>query len=118
MKRSRALTGLPPAARTALVKLGADLSIARRRRRISVQAMAERAFTSRATITRIEQGDPRVAMGIYASVLFVLGRTDALVELAEPELDETAGSLDLDRLPRRIRERRSPRRSNGLAGHR
>ncbi len=112
MKTTRALAGLPPAVRDALRKLGDDLSIARRRRRISVQAMAERTFTSRATIARVERGDPRVSMAIYASVLFTLGLIDRLVELAEPELDELAGELDLDRLPRRIR---GPRKAPGGA---
>lgn len=108
MKSTRALAGLPPKARQALVKLGADLSIARRRRRISLQAMAERTFTSRATIARVERGDPRVSMAIYASYLFALGLVDHLIELADPSLDELAGDLDLDvdRLPQRIRRRR------------
>jgi transcriptional regulator with XRE-family HTH domain len=108
MKSTRALAGLPHEVRGALAKLGDDLSIARRRRRISVQAMAERTFTSRATITRVEHGDPRVSMAIYASVLFTLGLVDRIVDLAEPALDELAGVLDLDRLPRRIRAPRTP----------
>ena len=105
MKRTRALAGLPAVARQALAKLGGDLSIARRRRRISIQAMAERTFTSRATIGRVERGDPRVSMSIYASVLFVLGLVDHLVELADPGLDDLAGDLDVDiaRLPVRVR---------------
>lgn len=109
MKGTRALAGLPPQAREAIAKLGADLSIARRRRRISIQAMAERTFTSRATIARVERGDPRVSMSIYASVLFALGLIDHLHEVADPSLDELAGDLDLDHLPERIR--RSTRRA-------
>lgn len=110
MKRTRSLAGLPLSVREALIKLGGDLSIARRRRRISVQAMAERTFTSRATIGRVERGDPRVSMAVYASVLFALGLADHLVELADPSLDELAGDLDLDvdRLPRRIRGPKRP----------
>ena len=109
MKATRALAGLPPAAVGALAKLGDDLSIARRRRRISIQVMAERTFTSRATIGRIERGDPRVSMAIYASVLFTLGLIDRIVDLADPQLDELVGDLDLDRVPQRIRGPRTPR---------
>ncbi|HVV85597.1 MAG TPA: helix-turn-helix domain-containing protein [Kofleriaceae bacterium] len=105
MKNTRALAGLPPEVRTALAKLGADLSLARRRRRISVQAMAERTFTSRATIARVERGDPRVSMAIYASVLFVVGMIENLLDIAEPSLDEQAGELDVARIPLRVRGR-------------
>lgn len=113
MKASRAIAGLPPTAQQALAKLGADLSLARRRRRISAQAMAERTYTSRATIARVERGDPRVSIAIYASVLFTLGLVDRLLELAEPELDELAGVLDLDRVPQRVRTPRATGRTGG-----
>ena len=43
--------------------------------------MAERAFISRSTLVRVEKGDPGVSMGIYASVLFVLGRADRLGDI-------------------------------------
>lgn len=108
MKRTRAIAGLPAPVRVAIAKLGADLSIARRRRRISVQGMAERTFTSRATIARVERGDPRVSMAIYASVLFALSMIDHLLEVADPALDELAGDLDVARLPERIRSRKRP----------
>jgi transcriptional regulator with XRE-family HTH domain len=106
MKSTRALAGLPPPALRALAKLGADLSIARRRRHISTQSMAERTFTSRATIARAEKGDPRVSMAIYASALFVLGLIDRLAELADPAHDAVGLDLDAEQLPRRIRARR------------
>ncbi len=107
MKASRAIVGLPPSVRRNLAKLGADLSAARRRRRISTQVMAERAFTSRPTIARVERGDPSVSMGIYASVLFVLGMTDRLGTLADAATDAIGLGLDDERLPRRIH---TPRR--------
>jgi transcriptional regulator with XRE-family HTH domain len=107
MKRSRALAGLPSSVRRGLAKLGADLSAARRRRRISMLAMAERTFTSRPTITRVERGDPSVSMGIYASVMFVLGMSDRLGTLADAATDEIGLGLDHERLPKRIH---TPRR--------
>ena len=45
--------------------------------------MAERAFISRSTLVRVEKGDPGVSLGIYASVLFVLGMADRLGDLAD-----------------------------------
>ena len=50
----------PPAAvRRALRKLGADIHDARRRRRLPMAVVAERAFTSRSTLQRVEAGDTR-----------------------------------------------------------
>ena len=65
--------------------------------------MAERAFISRNTLARVEKGDAGVSMGIYASVLFVLGMADRLGELADAARDPVGLSLEEERLPRRIR---------------
>ena len=64
----------PPAAvRRALRKLGADIHDARRRRRLPMAVVAERAFTSRSTLQKVEAGDTNVSIGIYAGVLQALG---------------------------------------------
>ncbi len=68
--------------------------------------MADRAFISRTTLVKLEKGEPGVAMGTYAAVLFVLGRIDRLRELAEARSDEIGLSLEKQRLPQRISIRR------------
>jgi transcriptional regulator with XRE-family HTH domain len=69
----------PPAVvRRALRKLGADIHDARRRRRLPMAVVAERAFTSRSTLQKIEAGDTNVSIGIYAGVLQALGLLDGL----------------------------------------
>lgn len=71
--------------------------------------MAERAFISRATLARAERGDPGVSIGIYATILFVLGMTDRLAELADPKSDRLGLTLDEEQLPKRVRvPRRRP----------
>jgi transcriptional regulator with XRE-family HTH domain len=65
--------------------------------------MAERVFVSRNTMARVERGDPSVSMGIYATVLFVLGLSDRLTELAAAERDVVGLQLEAERLARRIR---------------
>lgn len=87
-------------------KLGADVRDARRRRRIPMALMAERAMISRATLHRIERGDPGVALGNYARVLFVLGLEKRLRELADPSRDALGLELEADRLPQRVRLRK------------
>jgi transcriptional regulator with XRE-family HTH domain len=107
MKRTRSKAALPLAVRKSLAKLGADLSAARRRRRIPMELLAERAFVSRATLRRVERGDPGVAMGIYATVLFVLGLSDRLAAMAEPASDGLGLSLADESLPQRVRASRT-----------
>jgi transcriptional regulator with XRE-family HTH domain len=87
----------------ALRKLGADLRDARLRRRLSMQIVSDRARTTRATLTRIERGDPRVAMGIYCSVLNALGLLDGIARLADVATDRLGVELEASRLPRRAR---------------
>jgi hypothetical protein len=93
---------LPLAARRALAKAGADVGAARRRRRLPLEIVAERALTTRQTIARIERGDPSVAVGTWATVLFVLGLVDRLADLAAPVEDDLGLSLDAERLPKRV----------------
>jgi transcriptional regulator with XRE-family HTH domain len=92
----------------ALRKLGADLAAARKRRRITMELMAERAMTTRQTISRLERGDPAVSIGVYATVLFVLGLVDRLADLADATVDPFVLDLDEERLPRRVRTPRRP----------
>jgi transcriptional regulator with XRE-family HTH domain len=64
--------------------------------------MAERAGISRTTLLKVEKGDPGVAVGTYAAVLFVLGMVDRLGGLAEFKTDEVGLFLEEERLPKRI----------------
>jgi transcriptional regulator with XRE-family HTH domain len=91
------------AVRRALAKLGADIRDARRRRRLPSAVVAERAFTSRPTLQRIEAGDHAVSIGIYAAVLQALGLLDGLGALAEASKDETGLAIAADNLPKRAR---------------
>lgn len=90
-----------------MTKLGADIATARKRRQLTIALVAERAFVGRNTITRVERGDPGVALGIYATVLFVLGLSERLGELADPKEDEVGTSLEIERLPIRARTPKS-----------
>lgn len=93
-KTSRAITQLPPATAAALEKLGADLAVARLRRRESLKTWASRMGISVPTLQRLEAGDPSVAIGIIATALWLIGRDGALSEAAAPEHDR--GALELD----------------------
>lgn len=77
----------PSAVRRALHTVGEHLRAARLRRRISTAVLAERALVSRATLYRVERGDPAVSMGTYATVLWAVGLGDRLSDLAAPSRD-------------------------------
>ncbi|HPF24969.1 MAG: transcriptional regulator [Steroidobacteraceae bacterium] len=91
------------AVRRALRKLGADIKDARRRRKLTTTVVAERAFTTRKSLQRVEQGDFAVSSGIYASVLLALGMLERLADLADPATDELGLALSAADLPQRVR---------------
>lgn len=93
----------PTPVKKALKKLGEDIRIARIRRRIPMELMAKRASISRTTLTKIEKGDPSVAFGTYAIVIFILGLISNLENLIDAVKDELGFDLELENLPRRIR---------------
>lgn len=59
-----------------LKTLGEQISLARLRRSLSVELVAERAGISRTTLWKVEKGDSSVAIGYYAAVLHALGNMD------------------------------------------
>jgi len=87
----------------ALRKLGHDIRDARRRRRIPVAILAQRASISRTTLNKVEKGDPGVSLGAYATVLFVIGMVDRLADLADAKHDAVGLELEEEHLPERIR---------------
>lgn len=103
----------PLAIRRTLRKLGLDIRDARRRRGLTAEIVAERAFTSRPTLRRIEAGDRTVGIGIYASVLHALGLLDGLGMIADPPQDEVGLAIASENLPKRIRTRRPKGAANG-----
>lgn len=94
---------LPIPVMRSLYKLGQDISDARRRRRITMELMAERAGLSRSTIGKIEKGDPTTSMGGYVSVLFVLGMEKRLNDLVDSAHDLIGRRLEDEKLPKRVR---------------
>ena len=110
--KTPATRALPRAARQALVKLGEDIVVARKKRRISTVSMAERAFISRGTLYKVERGDPSVSMGVYATVLAILGLADGLAQVADRRNDSLGLDVDESRLPRKVQPRRRTRTSS------
>lgn len=97
------LSSMPLPAERALRKLGRDLALARRKRRIATGDMAARLFVSRDTLWRLERGDPTVALGTFVTATFILNLHERVANLAAPASDDLGLTLDEQRLPQRIR---------------
>jgi transcriptional regulator with XRE-family HTH domain len=111
-KSSTVARSLPPVAANAMRQLGENLAIARARRKQSQREWASRIGVSIPTLIRLEKGDPTVSMGAYVSALWLMGRVQALPEVAAPEAD--LGALELD--VREARRRRPVRAATSIAG--
>lgn len=98
-------TPLPLPVRRSLRKLGEDLALARRRRRISTASMAERIQISVATLRRMERGDPTVAVGTVAQALLVFNAVDRVGQLLDTGADEIGLQLMDEAVPKRIRKK-------------
>lgn len=85
-----------------LEELGHDISHARRIRQISAADFAERVGISRATLFRLEKGDPGVSLHTLAMALHALGRLEGLATLANAATDDIGLMQSRRKAPRRI----------------
>lgn len=98
-----------PDVRRVLEDLGERIKLARLRRDLPAELVAERAGVSRSTVWSVERGAASVSMGMYAAVLHALGGLDRELDKIAAE-DELGRSLqDAELIRRRARRsRRSP----------
>ncbi len=90
---------IPRAARKELMTLGENIRVARLRRKLTAEIIAQRAGTTRQTVAKVEDGDPAVKIGTYAAVLQALGLLKGW-----GQLDDLVGDqMSLDGLPQRAR---------------
>ncbi len=96
---------LLPKLQNILEQMGENIKLARLRRRLTADQVAERAGITRTTVWNIEKGSSRVAMGSYCQVLFVLGLADDLLKIATDDVFgrklQDAGLLVKKRAPKR-----------------
>jgi len=84
-------------------ELGMNVRIARKRRRMLQDELAQKAGVGEKTIRRLEKGDDGVSVGNVLSVLWALGLLPTARALANPETDDHGKTLELARLPKRVR---------------
>lgn len=69
-----------------LEQMGENIKLARKRRKLTMVQVAERADIARSTLHLIEYGKPSVAMGAYFNVLRVLGLQNDFLKLAADDI--------------------------------
>lgn len=101
---------LTPRIARSLVKLGRDIDVARKKRRLTIAALCERAGISAPLYARLVAGAPGTSVGAYAMVLFALGMGTPFDSLMDAAMDDAGLLLEEERLPRRVS---SPRKRSG-----
>ena len=96
MKTKKAI--VLPKTEQILKQLGEQIRLARLRRDLSVNLVCERAYISRTTLWKVENGDSSVAIGIYAAVLHALDNMDKdlLLVAKDEEIGKTLQDLKID----------------------
>ena len=95
-----------PQTQEILNQMGDQIRLARLRRHLTAELVAERAGISRMTLSNIEKGSPSVAIGSYAAVLHALNGMDKDLLLVAKD-DELGRKLQDLELPTR---RRAPKK--------
>ena len=103
---SKKATVILPKTQVILEQMGEQIRLARLRRHLSAELVAERAGISRMTLSNIEKGSPSVAIGSYAAVLHALNGMDSDLLLVAKD-DELGRKLQDLELPTR---RRAPKK--------
>ncbi len=106
----KAAYNILPATEEILKTMGEQIKLARLRRNFSAELIAERAGISRATLWKVESGNPACAIGIYAAVLHALNNMDQ--DLLMVAKDDAMGRK-LQDMKLLTRKRASRRRKNG-----
>lgn len=93
----KAVYNILPATENILETMGEQIKLARLRRDLSAELVAERAGISRTSLWKVESGSPAVAIVIYAAVLHALGGmdTDLLLIAKDDELGRQMQDLNL-----------------------
>lgn len=103
----QAAYNIMPATENILKTLGEQIKLARLRRNLTAELVAERAGVSRSSLWKVESGSPAVAMGIYAAVLHALNNMDKDLLLVAKD-DEMGRKLqDLELITRKRATRRA-----------
>ena len=93
-------------AHSELQKLGENIAIARKRRRLTQKHLADAASVTPETIRSLERGKPGISIGTLAMVFLALGERGRLGELLAPPMDAIGMVISVHDLPKRVRTKK------------
>lgn len=111
----KAAYNIMPGTEEILKTMGEQIKLARLRRDLSAELVAERAGISRSSLWKVESGNPAVAMGIYAAVLHALGNMDSdlLMVAKDDQFGRQLQDMNLLTRKRASRSRTRTAKENG-----
>ncbi|MGE0189113.1 MAG: helix-turn-helix domain-containing protein [Steroidobacteraceae bacterium] len=100
MAKTSQISKTPPyAVEQILTQLGWNIRIARLRRKLRLEDLAERVGISRYVMSDIEKGKPTTSVAAYIGALWALGLTDDLRNIADPDRDAEGKAFEGARAP-------------------
>ena len=105
-KVDRNSKSVPAAVESILLQLGRNIHIARLRRKMRLVDLAERVGVSRYLISDLEKGKPTIAIATYISVLWVLGLSEDMRLIGDPDNDTEGKALESIRAPKTAAKRK------------
>jgi DNA-binding XRE family transcriptional regulator len=96
-------TTLPREVTSAVQRLGENVRLARVRRRLSQEELAQACGITRKTLYALEKGASGASIATAFTVLWKLGLLGTAVALADPDADEHGKILEAARRPQRVR---------------
>jgi transcriptional regulator with XRE-family HTH domain len=97
---------IPASVEQILIRLGRNIRIARLRRKMRLQDLAEKVGISRFLMSDIEKGKPKAAIASYLTALWALGLTDAFPNIANPDEDFEGRALESKNFPKTAPKRK------------
>lgn len=105
-KANKISKALPAAVEQILLQLGRNIRIARLRRKLRLQDLAERVGISRYLMSDLEKGKPTIAVAAYIGALWALGLADDIRTLADPDRDTEGKAFEEVRAPKTAPKRK------------
>lgn len=111
-QKKLSLGNYPEGVQKILVNLGKNLKMSRKRRNLTMSALASSMFVTRQTVSRMESGDPTMSILVYLTAIFCLQREKELDDFLSPKND-VLGCM-LDEIRQIQRKRVKPVEDDGL----
>lgn len=89
---------------SAIQRFGENIRLARLRRRMSQEELAQACDITRKTLYAVEKGNASASLGTVFGVLWKLGLIGNAAALADPDADEHGKTLEAARRPKRVRQ--------------